>query len=221
MILTEKKPFKEILESLKDEKKIFIFGCGDCAKTAKTGGEPEVLEMKEKLEKEGKIVTGWVIPDSPCVAAQVKSNYAKHIKEIKEADAFLVLACGLGVQSVKENDRFLKRSYPGLNTTFIGVVDKVGNFFEYCSACGDCVLDQTGGICPLTRCPKGLLNGPCGGMEKGKCEVDRDKDCAWVLIYKELEKQGKLENLKKIRQPKDYSKTVKPHQIKLEEKQGE
>jgi len=219
MIITDKKPFNEILESLKGDNKIFIVGCGECSATSKTGGEPEVLEMKEKLEKEGKTITGYMVPDAPCIAAQLKTGFAKHIKEVKESDAILVLACGLGVQSVKENDRFLKRLHPGLNTTFMGVVDKVGNFFEYCSACGDCVLDKTAGICPVTRCPKGLLNGPCGGMEKGKCEVDRNKDCAWVLIYKELEKQGKLEDFKKINPPRDYSKTVKPHQKILNEPQ--
>ncbi len=131
MIITDKKPFEEILESVKDDKKIFIVGCGECSATSKTGGEPEVLEMKQKLEKQGKLITGYAVPDAPCISAQIKTALAKHIKEVKEADAILVLACGLGVQSVKENDRLLKRLHPGLNTTFIGVVDKVGDFFEY------------------------------------------------------------------------------------------
>jgi hypothetical protein len=95
----------------------------------------------------------------------------------------------------------------------MGVMDAQGNFFERCSACGECVLDITGGICPITLCPKGLLNGPCGGMDKGKCEVDKEKDCAWVLIYKELEKRKKLAELKKIQPPKDFKKATKPHKL--------
>jgi hypothetical protein len=102
---------------------------------------------------------------------------------------------------------------PGCNTLFGAVLDSAGNFYEKCSLCGECVLDETGGICPITLCAKGLLNGPCGGMDKGKCEVDKDRDCAWVLIYKELEKKGKLGDLKKIKAPKDFKKTTKPHKL--------
>jgi len=92
-------------------------------------------------------------------------------------------------------------------------VDAKGDFYEKCSLCGECVLSVTGGICPITLCAKGLLNGPCGGMNKGKCEVDKDRDCAWVLIYKELEKNKKLEALKEIRSPKDFKKSGKPHKL--------
>jgi len=100
-----------------------------------------------------------------------------------------------------------------LNTVFGAVMDSKGNFYEKCSMCGECILDTTGGICPVTLCAKGLLNGPCGGMNKGKCEVDRDQDCAWVLIYKELEKNNKLVSLKEIRPPKDFKKSGKPHRL--------
>jgi len=215
MIITEQKPFEEILESLKGYTKIFLVGCGECATTCKTGGEEELLKMKAELQAHGKTVLGTCIPGAPCVAAQIKTELAKNIKLLREAEAILVLACGLGAQSVKDNDRLGLVVLPGCNTLFGAVMDAQGNFYEKCSLCGECVLDVTGGICPITLCPKGLLNGPCGGMDKGKCEVDKEKDCAWVLIYKELEKSKKLDELKKIQKPKDFKKATKPHKLIL------
>ena len=121
------------------------------------------------------------------------------------------MACGLGIQSVKANLRDKKEVHTGCDTLFIATLDKTGNFlFEKCSACGDCVLDLTACICPVTRCPKSLLNGPCGGSSHGKCEVDKDKDCVWILIYNELKEKGKLDNMKKIQKAKDYSNSIKP-----------
>ena len=182
MIITEQKPLTEILESLKGLTKVFLVGCGECATTCKTGGQPELLKMKEQLEVQGKTVTGMCVPNAPCIAAQIKTEFAKNLKALREAEAILVLACGLGIQSAKDNDRLGLVVLPGCNTMFGAVLDAQGNFYEKCSMCGECVLDITGGICPITLCPKGLLNGPCGGMNKGKCEVDNEKDCAWGLI---------------------------------------
>lgn len=213
MIITEQKPLQEILDSLKGYTKIFLVGCGECSTTCKTGGEPELQKMKELLEQQGKKVTGWTIPNAPCIAAQTKTAFAKNMQALRESEAILVLACGLGIQSVKENDRFGLVVCPGCNTLFGAVMDAQGNFTEKCSMCTECVLAETGGICPVTLCAKGLLNGPCGGMNKGKCEVDKDKDCAWVLIYKELEKRKKLADLKKIHAPKDFKKLTKPHKL--------
>jgi len=213
MIITEKKPFLELLNSLKDFKKIFIIGCGECSTTCKTGGEKEVLELKEKLEAEGKEILGYAVPKAPCISAQIKQEFAKSIKSLKEVEVILVLSCGLGVQSVKDNNRFGQKVIPGCNSLFIGVVDKEGNFLEKCSLCGDCLLDLTEGICPLTLCPKGILNGPCGGMDKGKCEVDKEKDCAWVLIYKEMERRNKIYNFSKIQPPRDFSKKTQPKKL--------
>jgi ferredoxin len=213
MIITEQKPLKEILESLKDYQKIFLVGCGECATTCKTGGDEQIQKMKQELEKAGKIVLGFVIPSSPCVAAQIKQELAKNLKPLKETEAILVLACGLGVQSVKDNDRLGLVVLPACNTLFGAVMDAQGNFYEKCSMCGECVLDITAGICPITLCPKGLLNGPCGGVDKGKCEVDKEKDCAWVLIYKELEKRKHLDKLRSVQPPKDFKKLTKPHKL--------
>lgn len=216
MIITKQKKFEDILNNLKDQSNVFIVGCGECATTCKSGGEQEVLELKKQLEANGKTVTGFAIPKAPCVAAQIKTVFAQNRNVLKNSQAIVVLACGLGTQSVKANDRLELFTVPGCDTLFGALVDAAGNFKEVCSACGECVLDLTGGICPITCCPKGLLNGPCGGVNKGKCEVDKERDCAWVLIYKELEKKGKLANIRLAQKPKDYSKTVKPHKLVLE-----
>jgi len=213
MIITEQKPFSEIVESLKNYQKIFLVGCGECATTCKTGGEQELLKMKEQLQAHGKIVLGTCIPGAPCVASQIKTELAKNMQSLRQAEAVLVLACGLGAQSVKDNDRLGLVVLPASNTLFGAVMDAQGNFYEKCSMCGECVLEVTAGICPITLCAKGLLNGPCGGMNKGKCEVDTEKDCAWVLIYKELEKKNKLGTLKKVQAPKDFKKVTKPRKL--------
>lgn len=215
MIISKQKDFKEILQYLEGQSKIFIIGCGECSTTCKSGGEDEVKRMKEELEKAGKTVTGYSIPDAPCIAAKVKLELAKNRKMIESSDAILVMSCGLGIQSVKENLRVDKPVHVGCDTLFMGEIDGSGNFLERCSACGECVLELTGMICPITRCPKSLLNGPCGGQDKGKCEVDKNRDCAWVLIYNELKKSGKLDLLKRSKPPKDYSKGTKPRQLTL------
>lgn len=213
MIITEQKPIQEIIESLEGYTKIFLVGCGECATTCKTGGKDELLKMQQELEKHGKTVLGICIPDAPCIASQIKTELAKNMKLLRQAEAILVLACGLGAQSVKDNDRLGLAVSPACNTLFGAVMDAQGNFYEKCSLCGECVLDITGGICPITLCAKGLLNGPCGGVDHGKCEVDKDRDCAWVLIYKELEKRKKLDTLKTVQPPKDFKKATKPHKL--------
>jgi len=215
MIVTEQKPIQEIVDSLKGLNKIFLVGCGECSTICKTGGESEVLKIKAELEKHGKTIIGVCIPEAPCLASKIKTELAKNTSALRQAEAILVLACGLGVQSVKDNDRFGLLVFPACNTLFGAAMDAKGDFLEKCSLCGECVLATTGGICPITLCPKSLLNGPCGGMNKGKCEVDNDKDCAWVLIYKELESRKKLDELKKIHPPKDFKKTLKPRKLIL------
>lgn len=219
MIVTKSKPIEEILKALGSASKIFIIGCGDCAASCKTGGEKEVMEMKAALEANGKEITGWAIPDSPCIASQVKLNLAKNKKAADGAEVFLTLSCGLGCQSVLENDRNKRPVYIACDTMFGSVLDATGyGFFERCAMCGECVLNITAGICPVARCAKGLLNGPCGGSDKGKCEVDKNKDCAWILIYNRLKDLNKLGNLRDLRPPKDYSKVNRPREIILEKK---
>jgi len=217
MIITKQKQLAEIIKSLLPYQKIFLIGCGECSTTCKTGGEPELAAMKQELEKNGKTVMGMAIPSAPCVSSKTKTELAKNMKVLRESEAILVMACGLGVQSVKENDRLELVVMPGCDTLCGAVMDAKGNFYEKCSMCRDCILSVTGGICPVTLCPKGLLNGPCGGMNKGKCEVDKEKDCAWVLIYKELEKRKQTEALKTVQQPKDFQKMNKPRKLIMTE----
>jgi len=214
MIITKQKQIADILKYLDGQKNIFLIGCGECSTTCKTGGEDDVKKVKSALEKAGKVVTGYAVPEAPCIAAKVKLELAKNRKTIESSDAVLVLACGLGIQSVKENLRSEKAVHVGCDTLFMGAIDSGGVFLEKCSACGDCVLELTGLICPITRCSKGLLNGPCGGQDKGKCEVDKNKDCAWILIYNELKKQNRLDLLREIKPPKDHSKSSKPRELK-------
>ncbi len=215
MIITKQKAYEAILASVKDYKKIFLVGCGDCATTCKTGGEEELAAMKEKLESSGKTVTGMVVPDVTCVASKVKLAIGKNRDALKNSEAVLILSCGLASASFKENDRFGLEIIPGCDTLFGSIMDAKGDFSERCSACGECIIDTTGGICPVTLCSKGILNGPCGGVKEGKCEVDPDRDCAWVLIYKDLKAKGKLDKFLKISRPKDYSKSGKPRSLRL------
>ncbi|MCG8432052.1 MAG: methylenetetrahydrofolate reductase C-terminal domain-containing protein [Candidatus Omnitrophica bacterium] len=215
MIITRNKPFTEIIASLNGYTRIFLVGCGECSTTCKTGGEQELLRMKEALQAQGKEVVGMCLPKAPCVMSQVKVELAKHTPLLRKAEAVLVMACGLGVQAARQSDRMKHDILPALDTVCGAVVETAGDFDERCSLCGACVLGDTAGYCPVTLCAKGLLNGPCGGMDKGKCEVDKDRDCVWVLIHKELKARKKGAGLKNIRQPRDYQKSTRPHRVRL------
>jgi hypothetical protein len=170
--------------------------------------------MKAYLEGAGYPVSGYCVPEAPCVASKLRIMFAKNKAAMEQAGTVIVMACGLGAQSVIDNLFTKKEIILSNDTMFMGQVAKDGGFLERCSACGECILDLTGGICPVTRCPKGIMNGPCGGQEKGKCEVDREKDCAWILIYKRLKEADRLDRFKKMNQPKDHSKARKPRALK-------
>lgn len=180
MIVTEEKPFEEIKKYLSGYRRIAIFGCGSCATLSKTGGEEEVEALFKKLENEGFKVGVKTIIETACHKRLAAREIRK--KQIENAEAAVVLSCGSGVQNIAEIAEI--DVFPGLNTMFIGRTERPGIFVEFCSACGECVLGYTGGFCPRTRCPKSMLNGPCGGMVKGKCEVNMEEDCVWVLINK-------------------------------------
>jgi hypothetical protein len=192
MILTSKKPQAEILESLNGAGIIFIIGCAGCASRSKTGDEKAALEIKDFLLSNGKKVSGHIILPSACNLQNVEKFLGQN-ENFKTADTALILACGTGAQAVGEI--FDKNIVPALNSDFISTTG--GAHKNFCSACGNCVLAFTQGICPKTRCPKKLLNGPCGGFVCGNCEVDKDRKCAWVLIYEKLKKKGKLDDFVK------------------------
>jgi ferredoxin len=216
-LITVQKPFSEIEELLGKAKSIFLIGCGTCATLCKTGGVSEVIAMKETLNKSGRKVTGWVVIPVACDELTSEA-LLEHNREIKQADSLVVLTCAFGVQTV--SDYSDKPVLPALNTLFIGKDKGFGHFMELCIQCGECVIGKTAGICPLTRCAKGLLNGPCGGTNAGKCEVDPSKDCAWVLIYERLKSLGQLDQMKEILTPKDFSKATTPRTLKLEGREG-
>jgi ferredoxin len=210
--ITSQKTFEEIKEALHEAENIYLVGCGTCATMCHTGGIPEVLEMKGKLKEIGKKVTGWIVLPVACDDI-TKEALSENAEAIAESDAILVMSCAFGVQTVTLYAN--KPVYPALNTLFIGKEDTPGHFSEVCIQCGECVLALTGGICPVTTCPKGLLNGPCGGTKNGKCEVSPDIPCAWVRIYERLKELGRLDDLKKTISPKDWSKGQRPGSYKI------
>lgn len=213
MIITRQKPIEEILGYLKDCDKIFVVGCAQCATVSKTGGEDEVKAMKQVLEKHGKKVLGAEVWDPPCHLLEVKKRLRGNEELISKADAILSMSCGDGTQTIFHGTG--KKVFPASDTLFLGEVERAGVFKEACSMCGECTLFLTGGYCPNTLCPKGLQNGPCGGAKDGKCEIDPELDCGWILIYKRLRELGDLEKMRDIRPPKAHSKSVKPGKIIL------
>jgi len=212
MLFTENKPIEEVLESLGEEKNIFLLVCNGCTEVCETGGEKALSAMKAELEKAGKKVTGTALVDFICNKVLVAIRLAREMDRIKQADSIMVLSCGIGVQAVSKVVN--KVVHPAANTVSLGGLQGLWPSEERCQACGDCALDYTGGICPITFCAKGLLNGPCGGAQDGKCEVDSEKDCGWQLIYERLQKVGGLENFRKIRKPRDHGKMLPSSQLR-------
>ncbi len=201
MIVTDKKPRQEVLETLKDYHKVFVIGCGSCATASRTGGEEECKDWIEELRKNGKEPSGYFVPDETCNVLLLKSMI-RQSEAASSSDVFLVLSCGAGVQAVSAATD--KPVVAGLNSMFLGTTFRAGEFHKYCSMCGNCILSYTAGICPVTRCPKGLLNGPCGGMVNGMCEVDTSMKCVWVEIYERLKSQNKQRALAVVNKPRSY-----------------
>ena len=204
MIITSLKPLDEILDSISPYRKVLIAGCDGCTqpprglREARTLGQ--LLELAGKLkgkDMEFEVTTLVKQCDSYLTASALKP-------QVDGVEAVLSLACGAGPQIVAELFPDLP-VLPAQNTHFIGAEDREGGIMEAnCSACGDCLLALTGGICPVTRCTKGLLNGACGGARNGRCELDPEKDCGWELIYQRLERLGKLDRIKELRPPRNY-----------------
>lgn len=204
MIIGEQKSLEEIQSLLGDAEKVLVLGCGTCVTVCFAGGSREAqilsssLRMATKLNGHPKEITDLTIQ------RQCEWEYLDEIeKEIAEADVVLSLACGIGVQAIAEH---FPNCWvvPGLNTTFLGIPVEQGVWEERCAACGDCVLGLTGGICPIARCSKSLLNGPCGGSEAGHCEIDPDVPCAWQLIFDRLSSKGKQDVLLELQAPKNW-----------------
>ena len=212
MIAQEQKPMEEILGYLDGKQKVVVMGCGGCATFYHTGDKKAVNAMTEKLTKEGKDVHPIVLP------------FSFQACDIENRDAVLLMSCGDGVQVVTEyTDEKM-----GITKPIIPANDALGlvgggptKFKETCQSCGMCELGKTAGICPLTSCGKGLMNGPCGGVRvDDKCEIDEEKDCAWVKIYKRMEKLGELDKFIEMRDPHEWSKAKRPRLFEIEEPVG-
>ncbi len=213
MTVTEKKTKEKILNLIKDNDNFFIIGCGECATTCKTGGENEVAEMKEFLTQNGKIVTGGGVCQTTCDIRLVKKFIRGHKEEFEQSDALIILACGAGLQAIRQFSD--KKLISGTNTLFLGTTERLGTYSEFCMECGTCTVSQTFGFCTKTRCAKGLVNGPCGNATKeGKCEQGSDKPCVWVEIFNYLKENGIEDQFMKIQVNNDYSKAHKPRKIK-------
>jgi ferredoxin len=210
--ITKQKSQDEIQQGLEGLDRVFVIGCGTCATMTKTGGIDQVIEMKEHLQELGKRVTGWLVIPTACdemTEAAMKENE----QAIRSADCILSMSCALGVHRMSLY--IDKPLIPALDTLFIAVEDSPGYFREACAQCGQCLLGETAGICPITACHKGLINGPCGGTNNGKCEVDKERDCAWTLIYQRLKEQGRLDLMRKYQPPRNHHVVPKPRAVKI------
>lgn len=226
MIVAEQKPLEEIIRYLEEYKNILIAACGTCVTVCMAGGEKEARELAAVLALKarsgesdisgdpgdsgdyGDSGDGGISGDINIkVAVPKRQCDAEFLEEISDmadnADVILSMGCGAGVQYMAEKFPG-KPVLPALNTKFMGVNRDVGLWTEMCQGCGDCILERTGGVCPVTRCSKSNFNGPCGGSSDGKCEIDPQTDCGWQLIYQKLKGLGKLDRLYEIIEPKDW-----------------
>ncbi len=213
MIITKKRDFKELMENIKTYKSFFLLGCSECATLCGTGGEPELKAMKETLEAEGKTVTGTFVAKTGCQVLGTKVELKPFKEALDKAECIIVMSCGAGTQSAVDIYED-KPVYASNDSMFLGNMTRLQFFDERCSLCGKCILDKTGGICPITACPKGLLNGPCGGCKDGHCEISPDIKCAWVRIYERMKKLDRLQELCEVTlEAKDWSASQKPRTL--------
>ena len=205
MIVGERKPFDEIKDMVKDYKKVLILGCGTCVAVCMAGGEKEVELLASQLRLSTKVDKKDIEFGEDTVQRQCDREYMEPILEkAKGYDAVLSMACGAGVQLLAE--MIVPTSVlPALNTSFIGITEEEGTWLERCRGCGNCILAETGGICPVARCAKSLFNGPCGGSVNGKCEVSPNTPCAWQQIYDRLAALGRLDELENIQSIREWN----------------
>ncbi|MDY6904954.1 MAG: methylenetetrahydrofolate reductase C-terminal domain-containing protein [Thermodesulfobacteriota bacterium] len=204
MIVAERKPFEEVAASIQDYKKVLVTGCATCVAVCLAGGEKEVGVLASQLRLKAKAADKDTAFGEATVQRQCDMEFLAEMDDlVPEYDALISLACGAGIQ-------FLAERYPdkpvmaGVNTRFIGVNRDVGWYEEKCKACGNCVLSQTAGVCPVTMCAKSLFNGPCGGTSNESCEIHKDQPCAWFKIHERLSRQGRLANILEVFPANDW-----------------
>lgn len=219
MIVSKPKPMEVLLGDLEGDRRLFVLGCGGCAEGC--GGCPEgggigsaaqVVEMAAALREAGKEVVATLVVDLLCNKALVGSRLARRAEELREADALVVITCGIGVQAVARMvDRPVRAA---LDTVSMGGGQGCWAGEERCLECGDCVLSYTGGICPVTACSKSLMNGICGGSNEGMCEVAPTRPCGWVQIYERCEALGELDRLHRFLAARDWQKRTFPEELR-------
>ena len=205
MIVAKRKPMAEIAEMVAPYKMVKVIGCRSCVAICLAGGEKEVktlvsaLRLKARKEGRRQEFEGLV------VERQCEKEWIQEVEgEIMDSDLVLSMACSLGCQTI--GDMYPKKLvFPALNTGIFGVPEEQGVWSEKCVGCGNCIIHTTGGICPIARCAKSMLNGPCGGSSNGKCEVNLDIDCAWYAIHERLKLQNRLDLIEQVSPPKDWA----------------
>ncbi len=214
MIVAEQKPIDEIQRIIAPYEKVILLGCGTCMTVCNAGGEREVSFLHDALAmaeaKDGNKAHTF---SEHTLKRQCDEEFLDLAgDQVGEADAILSLGCGIGVQTLATHypDMVV---LPGVNTSFLGMAKDWGVWDERCTACGDCRLEETAGICPITRCTKGILNGPCAGTKNGKCEVHPDMDCGWILIYQRLERLGQLDKMRRYYPPRNFRPIPRPRRI--------
>lgn len=205
MIVAERKNIEEVLNAVQGLDKVLLVGCNTCVAVCMAGGEKEVAILASALRIAQRRRGKPIEIREKVVERQCDFEFLQDVAaDVEGVQAVISMACGAGVQTVAQAypDSFVT---PAVNTKFLGITEQQGQWSERCGACGQCILDRTGAVCPITRCSKSLLNGPCGGSQNGKCEISKDVDCGWQLIHDRLQRLGRLELLDTISQPKDWS----------------
>ena len=210
--ITQPKTDEELDRLLEGFTRVFVVGCGTCVTLTRTGGVEQVEAMRKKLLAMGKMVTGQMVVPVACdeLSHEILDEQSGLLDQ---SEALVIMTCAFGVQTI--GGQLKKMVIPALDTLFIGKESAAGTFLEVCTQCGHCVLGETGGICPVTSCHKGLVNGPCGGTNQGKCEIDSNKDCAWTLIYNRLKALDHLDLMRRYQPLKNYNVEPMPGRIVL------
>jgi ferredoxin len=206
MILTVTKAWTEIQKAIQvwNLHKVIVVGCGSCSAQCQTGGTAGVKKLVAALEHEGIEIVATMVVEEPCDNRTIKSEFKLIQSQIDRADGIIVASCGSGAQTIAEFTT--KPVVVTTNTIMIAQTEQIGIYHEKCRACGECMLNETGGICPITACAKYMLNGPCGGVRDGKCEVGNyTRPCGWIAIYDRLKSINRLDLFTKIRDPRDFT----------------
>ena len=208
MIVAQRKKINEIYDAIKEHRTVLVLGCGTCVTVCLAGGEREVSIISSALRIASKKDTKKIKVNELTIERQCDNVFIESAaEEIRKNDAVVSLGCGAGVQAIAE--RYPDTPvYAGLDTEFLGILESRGVWTEKCMQCGECVLSDFGGICPVTRCAKHMLNGPCGGSREDRCEIRNDQPCAWQLIYKRMKNINQMDKIRKEYPVKDWKKSI-------------